>query len=364
MRKILYLIIVGLTIFLISCSKAEFHSTFYKDDESSLSSILTDENINNKADLSDITDSKLVSYNENEVIDNFIYSRNFYKFNDWIYYIDNHELRKCRSDLSENTLLSEDIYYFYFMDSILYFTDITEKGTTKIYKSELASDDFQPINIYELDDDHLYEVMIYKDNIIFESNNQLKIYNLNKDTEKIIVDENVNYFSIIDHYVYYSLQNEKFSNYIYRYEFNTEKSEIFYQFERDDKFTPKIYFRNRLIIIQTYMNSFIYFNIDDGILKNISFDISEYEQGWVAFYFTDEESNLFFSLAESHNVANPTTTPFSIFKVKSGNEDAELVYINEGENVGTVAGDYIYYFDYDKNLCRKENHFIKNKDTN
>lgn len=288
----------------------------------------------------------LTSFNAQD-IDDFIYRKNFYKVNDWIYYLADSELRKCKPDLTEDALLEQDVYDFYIQNSNLYYS---QNNSKEIYWTDLNNLNFHANKISELKDTNNW--IVYQNSVIYtkDISNELMIYNIDQNTEKECVCDNVAYLSVLDHYVYYSLYDD---NVVYRYDINSGKSELFLEFEKHDDFAPKTHYRDRMIIIQTDVNKFIYTDIDNKILKKVSLDISEYERGWAAFHFDDSE-NLYFSVAEHYDVANPLTAPRSIYKVQIGTEQIKLVKEIIGENIGFLTDGYLYSFNEDESLKREK----------
>lgn len=167
---------------------------------------------------------------------------------------------------------------------------------------------------------------------------------------KETISSNVGSFNVVDRFVYYNLYNDKV---IYKYDVDTQKKETVFDFEKKDTFQPKVYYINRMIIVQTDVNKFIYTDIDNIVLKNVLFDISEYERGWATFHFNDSD-NLYFSVTEHYDVANPITTPKSIYKVKAGTEESKLVKIITGENIGVLIDGYRFFCDYNHKICREK----------
>ena len=293
--------------------------------------------------------ASLTSFNAQDIED-FIYRKNFYKVDDWIYYLADSELRKCKPDLTEDTLLEQDIYDCYIQGSNLYYVKNSLNNSKEIYRADLNNINFHGEKIAELKDTNNW--IVYKNNVIYtkDISNELMIYDIDQNTEKECVCDNVAYFSVLDHYIYYSIYDD---DAVYRYDIDLGKSELFLEFEKHDNFAPKTYYRDRMIIIQTDVNKFIYTRVDNKTIKKISFDISEYERGWAAFHFADNE-NLYFSVAEHYDVANPLTTPRNIYKVQIGTEQIELVKEIIGENVGFLTDGYLYSFNEDKSLKREK----------
>ncbi len=293
--------------------------------------------------------SSLTHFN-NQDIKNFIYRKNFYKVNDWIYYWSDSELRKCKPDLTENTLLEQDVYNFYIQNSNLYYIKNPQNNSQEIYWVDLNNVNLHGEKISEFKDSHNW--IVYKNSIIYTKDitNELMIYNIDQNTEKECVCDNVAYFSVLDHYIYYSIYDD---DAVYIYDIDSGKSELFLEFEKQDNFAPKTYYRDRMIVIQTDVNKFIYTDVDNKILKKVSFDISEYERGWAAFHFADSE-NLYFSVAEHYDAANPLTTPRSIYKVQIGTDQIGLVKEIIGENIGFLTDEYLYSFNEDKSLKREK----------
>lgn len=258
---------------------------------------------------------------------------------DWIYYSINNQLRKCKLDLTEDTLLE---------NNILYFLRTTKNSVTEIYQADLDNNEFYSEKITQLKNANN---LIIIDHYIVYTNfeNELIKYDIDKNIITKNIAESVASFSIVDQFVYYNLCND---NIIYRYDINTGKREAFFEFKKHDDFQPKVYYINRIILIQTDINKFIYTDIDNITLRNISFDISEYERVWTALYSNDNDS-LYFNISEHYDVANPATTPRSIYKVKIGTEESELVKIITGDNLGSVIEGYLYSFDYNDNIFRE-----------
>lgn len=291
-----------------------------------------------------------VDFNNSENIDNYIYRRNFVKESNWIYYVLNESLRKCKPDLTEDTLLMEGVNTFYIQNMTLYFDIYRTNNKMEIYRANLNNnDDFKAEKIAEFNEP-LGNYILFRDNIYYENSGNLVKHSINENVEQIIIDDNISGFSVIDHYIYYNTYD---SNSVWRYDIESDKSEIFIQFQKQDNFAPKVYFRNRMIIIQTYVNSFTYAAIDDKVLKKFSFDISEYERGWVTFHFVDEE-NLYFSVSEHYDVSNPLTNPRNIFEVKMGTEQIKFVAEMIGDNIGYLIDGYLYSFDEDNNINKEK----------
>lgn len=124
------------------------------------------------------------------------------------------------------------------------------------------------------------------------------------------------------------------------------------QIKEDENYQLKVFYNNRTIIIQNYINSFYYYNIDSKKLKNVIISLEGFENGSAYWECSDDEF-LFFGVGEDYNIASPVTTPSKIYKVLYGT--VEPIFLKEIIYDGRMYPIYdnIYYIDYDgiiKNL--------------
>lgn len=346
MRKQLSLIVTSILLCTTACGNNDLSSNSINNNETVISEL------SSYNDIQPITESSCdisVYFNSSEKIENYICRKNFYEVNNWVYYCSDKNLRKCRLDLTEDTLVMENVYSFYIQNMTLYYEKYSENNNREFFRAYLNNDKFDEERIAEFSRE-IYNPIFFRDSVFYECSNKIIMYTLNNDNEKTIVNDNVSSFSIVDHYVYYNIYD---NNTICRYDINEGKKEIFLNFEKQDIFTPKVYFINRMIIIQTDINSFTYANIEDTSLKNISFDISGYERGWASLCFVDKE-NLYFSIAEHYDVSNPLTTPRSIFEVKVETSEIEFIKIITGDNLRSLINNNIYSFDNNNKIYKEE----------
>lgn len=351
MKKILCLIFISLFCF-TSCDDYKFSSS------SNLAIIETSTNSNtNTNDCNNSVDDENTAinlYDDNKHIESFVYHKNFYRVNDYIYYLSTSDkfLRKCKKDLSDDIILEKNVIEFYIQNSTLYYL-ICSNDTNQIFKIDLNNEEFNREKISEFNG-LINNVVFFRDNIFYksyeESTYKLKAYNISQNASRIIVNEKINDFSIIDNCIYYNKNNE---NYIYKYDISTEKINVVYEFLNQNSFSPKIYYIERMIVIQINENSFICININDMSSKNISFDISEYERGWVSLSFFDKD-NLYFSISEHYDVSNPTTTLRSIYKVEFDADKPEFIKNVIGDSVRCLIDNNLYFFDNNNNIVKEE----------
>lgn len=295
-------------------------------------------------------DSHPDQFYDTESIKNFIYSGNFFEYDGWVYYLsDAKELRKCRSDLTADTLIEDNVYEFYIQNTTLYFVKLQHNNEKTLHISDLSADQSEFQNEIELKSE-MYSPILYGNSIIYLCCNKLMSYDITNEESDTIVDDLISSFSVVDHYIYYDSCD---SASIFRYDFNTGKTETFLTFESHADFQPKVYYRNRMMIIQITDNEFIYSDIDSGVTKTVSFDTSAYEKGWVTFHFVHKES-LYFSVSEHYDVSNPTASTRSLCKVKFGTEKIEFIESIMNENVGVLIEGYRYFFDSDGTVCREK----------
>lgn len=224
------------------------------------------------------------------------------------------------------------MYYLTYLDDM-----------NQIFKIDLNNKEFNREKIAEFKGS-INNFVFLNDNIFYksyeESTYKLKVYNMNQNSSRIIVNEKINNFSIVDNCIYYNKNNE---NYIYEYDINSGKTNVVFEFQNQNDFSPKVYYIERMIVIQTNENSFIYVNINDMSCKNISFDISKYKRGWVSLSFFDKD-NLYFSIAEHYDVSNPTTSLRSIYKVELGTDKPEFIKTITGDSIRCLIDNNLYFF--------------------
>lgn len=293
----------------------------------------------------------------NEFISRSTKSNDVQFFDGWVYYLINGDLKKCKSDLSDDTLLEKDIKSFDIYDSKIYIqkSSQTQENLYELFVCDLNKSEFKMQKITDFKSKSSSQVVFY-DNLILSKyvsdtdTERLELFNKDGASKDIIAEGNLESFGIVDESIYYHLNNEADTKSIVeKYDIATGKRTEVLKFDKTkidtpsfDYFQPKVFYDMREIIVQKDSDSFLYIDIDSTEQKTVSFDLSKYEQGMAKFIFSDSE-NLYFETCESYDVDNISTVPCEIYIVHKGEEKASFVNDHTGDNILFLYEGYLYY---------------------
>jgi len=294
----------------------------------------------------------------NEFISRSTKSNDIQFFDEWVYYLINGNLKKCKSDLSDDMLLEKDIENFDIYDSKIYIQKFSKEqdNSYELFVCDLNKSTFKMQKITDFKSKSSSQLVFYDDLIlskyVSDTNiERLELFNKDSVSKDIIVEGNLESFGIVNEHIYYHLHHETDAESIVeKYDITTGKRTQVLKFDKTkidtssfDYFQPKVFYDKREIVVQKDANSFFYINIDNTEQKTVSFDLSKYKRGWVQFTFSDLE-NLYFDISENHDTAdNILTDSHEIYGVRKGEEKPSFVKNTTGDNPMFLHDGYLYY---------------------
>jgi len=307
-------------------------------------------------------------------------NRSMYFHDWWIFYNRGGDFRKCRPELTEDSLV--------FSHGWNYALNHDGYATMKVYPSESRRSGDDEIHIldvhsgksekiYNLDTMHMTSAMLYKDYLIvcqgfvidgYGGASRLDLYDRKGNFIKTFATE-IDYlgFAVIDDAVYYlpyfgDAERTMPPNKIMRYDIISGETEEFFSFDLAETplwswntmyCWPSAYFNGRTILIFNGKD-YIYTSIDKINSQKIVFDKTSKE--YLVDFIPSTDKDLFFiGRKYGENISDPTLY-IDFFRVENGMETPILLkeFNFPYGNDACFSDGYLYYFNNDGVLMREQ----------
>ena len=272
-------------------------------------------------------------------------------YDGWLYYATwigdrDYDTWKCRLDLTEDQRASEalDIShpisaqgYARMQERNKWFFYNVKDGTRKEVQISVSS----------------YNFMIYKNFVILvnlDNASRLELYDLKGNLHAIISEGTIESHGIINDSVYYfeyyhEYHLDRIGNTIFRYDMKTKEREVYFTFEPNDSFEPRVHFDQNRIIVQTDVNVFVYATTKDRVPKTIELPPRHFYS-----YIYNEDGYLYFNYGQLPEDAEDEYTPpayYVHYRVESGS--TEPVFYNKFDGwVQFIIDGYVYFIREDE----------------
>ena len=304
-------------------------------------------------------------------------------FDDWIYYFEfKNDLRRCKKDLTQDTLIAKNVNDFYIKDSILFYNEYPHENSQYdhykqgIFQIDLKQEQLKIDKIMEIqNEDKIYYPLFYQNNIFYTEDQNDKsvliICDKEKKSKEVIADDIINY-GLVDNDVYYhSYKNE---DSIMKYNIKSKETEVFAKLDYEFSNVINDDVKNSLITVEfidrtifVYPNSLEtskYINIDEKIWYDFpdnNFDLSKYEDGEVNL-LSYEDGVFYFILSESYvNSDNYFTEPVEFYKFILGMEKPQFLGYIDNPTHSSSESEYIDAIPHTPYLIDNNIYYIDDK---
>ena len=286
-------------------------------------------------------------------------SNHFYSLYDgWIFYETRHSviqvpsLWKCRLDLTEHQAVCNDWEWNIY-------PGVNADGDTMAFTGRFST---EKIFIYNVKDETtealelllpaqaISNPLVYKDNVFLSNSNngaRLEMYDRKGNFCTVISEGWIGDYGIINDSVYYleyyhEYHLDRIGNTIFRYDMKTKEREVYFTFEPNDSFEPRVHFDENRIIVQTDVNVFVYATTEDRAPKTI-----ELPRWHFYYYIYNEDGYLYFNYGQLPEDAEDEYAPPAYvvhYRVEPGSTDP-VFFTTLQEYALFFKNGYVYYYE-------------------
>ena len=327
------------------------------------------------------TEVECASRNEKE---RFLEPRGTFFHDGWIFYNGSKEIRKCKPDLTEDTLV--------FSGGRLQSLNQDGIATMTVYPGESrkpGEEEVHILNVHSgiaekidtLDTEKMSHQMLYKEHLIVVQGivieghgaaSQLDMYDIKGDFIKTIAPNvNSSYFAAIDNYIYYlpMCGDEEMTipaNTIMRYDIVNDKTEevlmfdlkIFYESPDETIYVwPGVLFNGRTITIRVGLDNFIYTSVDEIDPKEIVFDGIGRDDFFELIPSFDDD---IFLMQQQHDEEKPIDESFlfsAFFRIDKDKNEAVLLQKSDMRSGVFFYDGFRYYMETNESTRLKREKF-------